>query len=289
VFFCNNSEDVAGGIFIVDAKDSFLSSFFGHATELCYQCQATVTSTRCSFCFAAQSHEAQYCDTVLQCKNVFGCVGLRQKQYCILNKQYTKEEFERLRTKLIEQMKTFDEWGEFLPKEMGCFAYNESTAQEFFPLTKEEVLAKGFRWRETEKERIEAERIIPAARLPDAITDIPDDVLNWAIRCAKTDRLFRIIKQELDFYRTHNIPLPRLHSDERYADRMAAYCNPTHLYDRTCMNCKKPLRQRMRPTAQRLCTVNLATLKRCINTICSLLYCHRQDSPRAGREAKSAT
>ena len=28
------------------------------------------------------------------CSNIFGCVGLRQKSYCILNKQYTKEEYE---------------------------------------------------------------------------------------------------------------------------------------------------------------------------------------------------
>jgi hypothetical protein len=37
--------------------------------------------------------------------NLFGCIGLRGKEYCILNKQYTKEEYEALVPKIIEKMK----------------------------------------------------------------------------------------------------------------------------------------------------------------------------------------
>ena len=36
--------------------------------------------------------------------NIFGCVGVQNKQYCILNKQYTKEEYEALVPKIIEHM-----------------------------------------------------------------------------------------------------------------------------------------------------------------------------------------
>ncbi|OGF90627.1 hypothetical protein A3H65_02560, partial [Candidatus Giovannonibacteria bacterium RIFCSPLOWO2_02_FULL_45_14] len=42
-----------------------------------------------------------------QCSNsqyIFGCVGLRNKQYCILNKQYAKEEYETLVPKIIKHM-----------------------------------------------------------------------------------------------------------------------------------------------------------------------------------------
>jgi exodeoxyribonuclease-3 len=38
---------------------------------------------------------------------------------------------------------------------------------------------------------------------PEDIIKIPDDVLNWAIECEVTKRPFRIIKQELEFYRKH--------------------------------------------------------------------------------------
>jgi hypothetical protein len=246
-YFCSDSQDVTNAVFVADAKDTFLCSFFGHESELSYQCQSTVNSTRCTGCMAVQAHEAEYCDLTLQCKNVFGCVGLRQKQYCILNKQYAKEEYEQLQVRLIEHMKKTGEWGEFLPKKMSCHAYNESTAYEFYPIGKEEALAKGFRWREQKEEHVQVEKTVDANQLPDSIADIPDDILNWAVRCAKTGRPFRIIKQELDFYRNHNIPLPRLHPEERYMDGFGSYTNPLKLYDRTCMNCGKSIRTTYAP------------------------------------------
>ena len=42
--------------------------------------------------------------------NLFGCVGLKNKQYCILNKQYTKEEYETLVVRIIQQMQQTGEW-----------------------------------------------------------------------------------------------------------------------------------------------------------------------------------
>ncbi|MEI8091831.1 MAG: hypothetical protein WCG98_06540 [bacterium] len=36
--------------------------------------------------------------------NMFGCVGMRDKEYCILNKQYTREEYETLVPQIIEKM-----------------------------------------------------------------------------------------------------------------------------------------------------------------------------------------
>jgi len=48
------------------------------------------------------SYYSQYC---LNSNNIFGCNGLRKKDYCILNKQYTKEEYETIVPKIIEHMK----------------------------------------------------------------------------------------------------------------------------------------------------------------------------------------
>ena len=44
------------------------------------------------------------------CKYCFGCVGLRNKSYCILNKQYTKEEYETLVPRIIAHMRETGEW-----------------------------------------------------------------------------------------------------------------------------------------------------------------------------------
>jgi len=36
-------------------------------------------------------------------------------------------------------MRSTGEWGEFFPHELSPFGYNETVAQEYFPLTEEEV------------------------------------------------------------------------------------------------------------------------------------------------------
>ena len=51
-------------------------------------------------------NDSLYCVLcVNNCDNLFGCVGLKNKHYCIFNKQYTKDEYEALVPKIIEHMK----------------------------------------------------------------------------------------------------------------------------------------------------------------------------------------
>lgn len=44
-----------------------------------------------------------YCFECFHIQHCFGCVGLHHKQYCIFNKQYTKEEYESLVPQIIEK------------------------------------------------------------------------------------------------------------------------------------------------------------------------------------------
>lgn len=169
--------------------------------------------------------------------NLFGCIGLRHKQYCILNKQYTKEEYVRLAGKLVEHMQQTGEWGEFFPHSLSMFGYNETMAQTFFPLAREEVFKRGWQWCD-EEAQVQAIRSIPAARLPDDTGDVPDDVLEWAILCEVTGKPYKIIKQELEFYRSQGLPIPRRHPDQRHIDRFAMK-NPYRLWSRTCAQCGK--------------------------------------------------
>jgi hypothetical protein len=91
----------------------------------------------------------------MNCSNLFGCSGLKSASYCILNKQYTKAEYEILVPKIIEHMMKISspsdegdahraggvmEWGEFFPSSMSPFGYNETVAQEYYPMTRDEVL-----------------------------------------------------------------------------------------------------------------------------------------------------
>jgi len=182
-------------------------------------------------------HYSEYC---FSCSDCFGCFGLRAKKHCILNKQYTKEEYEELVPKLIEHMRKTGEWGEFFPATSSVFGYNETAAQDYFHLTKEGILKHGWKWKEEENDIPKVSRTIPASQLPAHIEDVPDDILNWAITCEITGRLFKLVKPELELYRKMKFPVPHLHPDERHHRRMALR-NPRRLWQRTCAKCQEPI------------------------------------------------
>ncbi len=234
-------EDMQSVVLASHMKDGYRSDCVGHKSELCFNMQSTVNvyDCRCSFS-VFDSQSVRYSDFILNSKHLFGCMGMRRKEYCILNRQYTKEEYGNLTKKLEEHMRNTGEWDRFLPPELSCFGFNESTANDFFPLAKEEAERLGFEWFDAPEETIQAERTIPASQLPDDIAQIPDDILNWAVTCEKTGKPFRIIKQELDFYRRENLPVPRLHPDARHAERFAMR-TPKTLWKRTCAQCGKDI------------------------------------------------
>ena len=50
------------------------------------------------------AREMYYSFACYHCSSCFGCIGLRNKEYCILNKQYTKAEYEQLLPRIITHM-----------------------------------------------------------------------------------------------------------------------------------------------------------------------------------------
>jgi len=226
--------NVFGAFQVRDIRDSCYVN-----GELAYEeCECFPTPTHSAFNVNTYSgSNLYYCDLCMNnCQDCFGCIGLKHARYCILNKQYTEEEYNTLLPQIIDRMTLDGEWGEFLPERYSFVSYNQSQASDHFPLTEEEVQKRGWSWREEKDEMPKVTKVIPAAKLPDRTSDIPDDILNWAITCETTGRPFRVIKQELDFYRTMQLPIPRLHPDERHKQRMALR-NPRHLWNRQCQKC----------------------------------------------------
>ena len=233
---CEDSKYVTN---ILDMKDSMDIDFQAFETQLCYNNLWIERTTKCSFNFAAVWWaNIYYSYVVVGCSDVFGCKWLVNKSYCILNKQYTKEEYEELVPKIIERMRQDWEWWEFLPLSLNPFGYNEAIVNEYFPLTKKQALEKWFHWSDYESPFPQVQKIIPADKLPKKIEDIPDDILNWAIECETTGKPFRIIPQELKFYRKHGISIPKRHPDQRHLDRMNLR-NERKLYERQCDKCSK--------------------------------------------------
>ena len=150
--------------FIFDASNAKNCAYMGDAEEpidfldgnnvyykpeLCLDIMGTLQSYRSKHCiFIFYCSNMEYCDNCHNSNDCFGCIGLKKSSYCILNKTYPKEEYEKLLPKLIESMKKDGSYGSFFPPNMSVYGYNETAAYDFFPISKEEALKLGFRWQE---------------------------------------------------------------------------------------------------------------------------------------------
>jgi len=186
----------------------------------------------------SQSRFSEYLDLCIDCEYCFGCIGLKKKKYCILNKQYSKEGYEKLKDKIINKMKQDKEYGKFLPYSMSIGPFNFSTSFFYFPkTTKEEIINLGGYWQDIDESHIEG---IDTNKLPDSIEDIDENICQQALICPYTGWRFNISSSELDFYKQNNIPLPRKHFDVRIKD-LVKYSTvlETSRYD--CFYCKNEI------------------------------------------------
>jgi hypothetical protein len=250
--YCYDSTYVENGKFlfyVVDnAKDSYDSTFTGVNVELCYEMLSCIGTNNKFSIFIMDSHDILYSFNCHASSNLFGCVGLRNKQYCILNKQYSKEEYEELVPKIIKHMNDMPyvdkkgriyKYGEFFPPELSPFAYNETIAQEYFPLTKEQAIEQGYSWKDPEPRHYTI--TMTYDQLPDHIKDVPDSITEEIIGCSHEEKCneqctqaFKIIPDELQFLRKMNLPLPRLCPNCRHYQRLKQR-NPLKLWHRKCM------------------------------------------------------
>jgi hypothetical protein len=216
-----------------DAERVYECAFVGYGANSIYYSTHILGS-------ASDIFYSAYCP---HSKNLFGCLGLRHKEYCILNKQYSKEEYEALVPKIIEHMRRAGEWGEFFPIPLSYAAYNETLAQDYYPLTKEEGTAKGYRWRESDPKTY-----APAtAIVPDDIAETKDEIIQEMFACASCKKNYRIIAQELALYRQMRLPLPT-HCFECRLKEKRQKRNPRKLWDRKCGKCQKPIQTTYQPS-----------------------------------------
>ena len=226
-------------------KDSYDVTMTGGVSE-CYECVVGDHSQLNMFgLFSVKSQDIKYCQHCHNCKYCFGCVGLRNSSYCIFNKQYTKEEYEKLIPKIIKQMEDIPyidkkgnkyRYGEYFPIELSYFGYNESCAMETIFLEKEEAEREGYNWQENIQRTIGKETLKPE-NIPDSINEVRDSILNEILVCINCNRNYKIIKNEFIFYKKMQIPIPRRCFHCRHAARLARR-NPLKLWHRSCM-CEK--------------------------------------------------
>ncbi|MFA6325092.1 MAG: hypothetical protein WCX46_02590 [Candidatus Paceibacterota bacterium] len=244
-----------GGLLL---KDSYDVTLGGDKSELLYQvtgsteCQRTFFSRACN-----NAVDVEYSENLYDCSNCFGCSKLRHKKYCILNKQYTKEEYLKLISLIKKQMDIVPfvdkngiiyKYGDFYPFDHAMWAYNESWGHQWFPLNKEEAIKKGFIWHDNVERNYKI--TINTNDLPDHINDVPLNIIDDVIACEHSiwkskdtcevtcneqcTTAFRILPNELSLYRSMKIALPRLCPNCRHYQRLKKN-NPIKLWHRKCM------------------------------------------------------
>ncbi len=240
-------EDSKNIYIAADIKDCMDATALGWS-QLSYECAHAMGVNRSKFCTysivsgegAPASMELEYCYGTVTSSFCFGCVNLRKGQYCILNKQYTKEEYLILCEKIKKQMATLPYvdaagvkygYGEFFPPDISLYAYNETGGQDYYPLTKQEALTRGFLWRDTEEQRAGVK--FSDYEIPDDIQNVKDDILEKVLKCEVSGRPYQIIPMELQFYRRMNLPVPHRSPEQRQKDRIGSFL-PKRLYARAC-------------------------------------------------------
>jgi len=178
-------------------------------------------------------------------KNCYMCFSgwrVENTMYSIFNKQYSKEEYEKLVPRIIEQMnkmpykdKSGNEYrlGEFFPIELSPFGYNETIAMEDIALSKEEAVKNGFNWQDSIQRTTGKETLKPE-NIPDSIDGVGDSILEEVLACINCRRNYKIVPNELIFYKKMKIPIPRRCFYCRHEARLKRR-NPFKLWHRPCM------------------------------------------------------
>ena len=174
-----------------------------------------------------------YSTFIATASNLFGCSGIRNKEYCILNKQYSKSEYESLLKRIIHHMQSTGEWGAFFPASGSHFPYNDTVAQDYFPLSAEEAQKRGYQWRPQKDEVITPATLIT---VPDSISDVDDSIIGNTIKCCSCSKNFKIDRHELVLRKECGIPVPVICHECRYQVRHKKI-SPLVLRDTLCGGC----------------------------------------------------
>lgn len=205
-FFVERSEDFKHGLLCIQVRDSMdvtsvwegelLYEFMGGAEHLANVCFSTG--------ILRGSTNIEYSHLLSNCHHCFGCINLRDKSYCIFNRQYDRDEYFHLVAKIrnhmsdtpfIDRRGAVYKYGEFFPYECSPFEYRETVAQEYFPAP-------------------EKEGTVPLEEKPFVITHL-----------------------ERAFYERFGLPEPTVHPFARHRRRLGFVSNHRQIYSRKCSKC----------------------------------------------------
>ena len=240
-YYAYDSQNVNYSMGFVDFRDSY--DLFGGANgQLCCGTTSVTAGNNYEVKFSSQadnSRNVEYSDLLRNCRDCFGCVGLANKSFCILNRQYGEEEYWKIVDEIKSSMFARGEYGEFFSPELMPIPYKLSIISSYSGFDDFDNAARyGYDVSEPPVQKNkEMENAMRASELPSDIKDAGDDILNKVIHDEKNDKYFRIVKYELEFYRRNNLPLPREHPLARLAKFRKIYGLRLKFYARNCKKC----------------------------------------------------
>jgi hypothetical protein len=169
---------------------------------------------------ASHIYYSMYCS---HCSFCIGCIWLKNKQFCIFNKQYTKEERHQKVEEIFAQMDKAWTLGNFFPGSINPFYFNDTAAYLIDPsFTKEEVTNLGYLRRDEPVKvdipsNVEVVKTITLGQYEwynGTNRAINPSILNKIIM-DEQGNYYRIVKMEYDFLMKYGLPLPRKHWLER--------------------------------------------------------------------------
>jgi len=227
-----DSRYIYGSLVIKNSMDVYHGGY--PPAELNYEMHGAARNYNARFSHLCYDNmNIDYCDTCQNSQNLFGCVSIKNSEYMIFNKKYSKADYLALKEKIIEHMKKTEEYGEFFPPQIAPVYYNETQGNLYMPMTKEEVLAKGWQWEENMPGTFGKETI-SSVEIPDKIEDVSESILKEILACAECSKNYNITRNELLFYQKEKIPMPRKCPNCRYKRRFK-FRPLRKLWHRSCM------------------------------------------------------
>lgn len=217
-FFVNASENIAYSIGGLKNKDSY-DLVGGNGSEFSYDTWG-LSAYNTKFSMNADFlRDCEYCDLCENCSNCFACIGLKNRSFCIFNKQYDEEEYWSIVDAIKTNMFQTKEYGEFFPPALCPVPYNISLATSYQGYDDvKRALLYGYCAEELPEGAQNTEgEMINATDVPSDIKNTTDDILGKVIFDEKNNRKFRYTKKELDFHRQHDLALPTEHYSVRLA------------------------------------------------------------------------
>lgn len=227
---CRYAEDVVRNV-----KDCMDVDSAARDAELIYECLSSVISVRnnlFSSMVRVGCSDMMYCDHSTGSRECFGSVSLKKNEFCIFNKTYLSSEYGDLKNKIINHMKTTGEWGVFFDPRLSSFGYNETDAQQFFPLSKVQAQSAGFHWTNKPSGTF-GQETTPQDQVPETGVGKITDFTKLVLACSQCQKNYKLTLQELRFYKQMALPIPLLCFSCRHQDRLERL-GPSRLFQRLC-------------------------------------------------------